>query len=107
MVTLVRRTHFFSDWVAQSGSCDVGVDLVLRDLQAGGKIALRAAGTTPQRAGDEASVERVSEVSEPLLFSCSRAFARPAQLKNEIASMIFREHRPTARERLVPSPCIG
>jgi hypothetical protein len=83
MATLVRRTHFFSDWVAQSGSCDVGVDLVLRDLQAGGKIALRAAGTTPQRAGDEASVERISEVSEPLLFSCSSAFAHPAQLKNE------------------------
>jgi hypothetical protein len=40
MVALVRRAHFFPDWLAQSGSRDVGMDLVLRDLQAWGKITL-------------------------------------------------------------------
>ena len=81
MATLVRRTHFFSDWVAQSGSCDVGVDLVLRDLQAGGEIALRAAGTTPQQAGDEASVERISEVVRASSLQLSARFrsSRAAQ----------------------------
>ena len=53
MATLVRRTHFFPDRIAQPGSCDVGMDLVLRDLQAGGKIALYTAGTTSKRAGEE------------------------------------------------------
>src|SRR5262249_31204847 len=32
LAALVRRTHFFLDWPAESGSRDVGMDLVLHNF---------------------------------------------------------------------------